>query len=68
VAGHDLLCEYRGDGHIVALTAAEVSGIDALITHTATGRHFTPAASRAGRGWTDELWRPRSTACAAAES
>ena len=54
--GTTLLREYRGDGHIAALTAAGVSGIDALITHTATGRHFTPAASQAGRGWTDELW------------
>jgi hypothetical protein len=54
--GTTLLREYRGDGHIAALAAAGVSGIEALITHTATGRHFTPAASQAGRGWTDELW------------
>jgi hypothetical protein len=54
--GTSLLREYRGDGHIVALGAAEVSGIEAHVTHTATGRAFTEAAAQAGRGWSDELW------------
>ena len=36
-----LLREYRGDGHVAALLAAGLSGLDALITHTATGRGFT---------------------------
>ena len=32
-----LLREHRGDGHLAALTAAGLTGIEALITHTATG-------------------------------
>jgi hypothetical protein len=51
-----LLREHRGDGHVAALLVAGVSGLDALITHTATGRGFTPAAARATRGWSDEEW------------
>jgi hypothetical protein len=36
-----LLREYRGDGHIAALLHADLNGLEALITHTATGRGFT---------------------------
>ncbi|MBV8929361.1 MAG: hypothetical protein JO152_09575, partial [Mycobacteriaceae bacterium] len=32
-----LLREYRGDGHITTLLLADLSGLEALITHTATG-------------------------------
>ena len=35
--GITLLREYRGDGHIAALTADGVSGIEALVLHGATG-------------------------------
>jgi hypothetical protein len=51
-----LLREYRGDGHIAALLHADLSGLEALITHTATGRGFTEEAARATRGWKDEEW------------
>ena len=54
--GTSLLREYRGDGHIAALTAAELSGIEAHITFIATGRSFTPATGQGSRGWTDEQW------------
>lgn len=54
-----LLREHRGDGHVAALLAAGVSGLDALITHTATGRGFTEAAARATRGWSDAEWDAR---------
>jgi hypothetical protein len=54
--GASLLREYRGDGHIAALTAAELSGIEAHITFIATGRSFTPATGQGSRGWTDEQW------------
>jgi hypothetical protein len=54
--GTSLLREYRGDGHLTALAAAELSGIEAHISFIATGRSFTPAAGQAGRGWTDEEW------------
>lgn len=51
-----LLREFRGDGHVSVLLAAGVSGLDALITHTATGRGFTEKAAKATRGWSDEEW------------
>jgi hypothetical protein len=51
-----LLREYRGDGHIAALLAAGLSGIEALVTHTATGRGFTPEFARASRGWSEDEW------------
>ncbi|HZC73766.1 MAG TPA: hypothetical protein VE442_23955 [Jatrophihabitans sp.] len=54
-----LLREFRGDGHVSALLSAGVSGLDALITHTATGRGFTEAAAKATRGWSDEEWDVR---------
>ena len=51
-----LLREHRGDGHVVALVDAELSGIEALITHTATGRGFQVQAAKALRMWSDEQW------------
>ncbi|MCF6377466.1 hypothetical protein L2K70_07600 [Nocardioides KLBMP 9356] len=51
-----LLREHRGDGHVAALTGADLSGIEALVTHTATGRGFTQPAAQATRGWSDEEW------------
>jgi hypothetical protein len=51
-----LLREHRGDGHIAALLHADLNGLEALITHTATGRGFTEPAARATRGWTDQQW------------
>ncbi|WP_166463021.1 SCO6745 family protein [Amycolatopsis acidicola] len=52
-----LLREHRGDGHIAALVANGVSGLSALITHTATGKGFVPAAAKATRGWSEEEWK-----------
>ena len=51
-----LLREHRGDGHICALVAAELSGLEALITHTATGQGFVTGFARASRGWSREEW------------
>jgi hypothetical protein len=51
-----LLREFRGDGHVAVLFAANVSPLDALITHTATGRGFTEEAAKLTRGWTDQQW------------
>jgi hypothetical protein len=51
-----LLREYRGDGHIAVLLASGLSGLEALITHTATGRGFTEPAAKATRGWSDDEW------------
>ena len=36
--------------------AAGLSGLEALITYTATGRGFTEAGAKATRGWRDEEW------------
>jgi hypothetical protein len=51
-----LLREYRGDGHIAVLVAAELTGLSALITHTMTGKGFTARAAQATRGWRPEQW------------
>lgn len=51
-----LLRESRGDGHTMALAHARLSGLEAIVTHTATGRGFTVAAAKLLRGWSDEQW------------
>ena len=51
-----LLREYRGDAHLHALLAAGLSGIEALVTHTATGRGFLVEFAQASRGWSPEQW------------
>ncbi|KAA8969723.1 hypothetical protein [Mycobacterium sp.] len=51
-----LLREYRGDGHIAALVTNGLSGLDALITHTATGIGFNPEWARRSRGWSNDEW------------
>jgi hypothetical protein len=57
-----LLREHRGDGHIAALLHADLNGLEALITYTATGRGFTLPAAKATRGWSDEEWTAESAA------
>jgi hypothetical protein len=52
-----LLREHRGDGHICALVAAELSGLEALVTHTATGQGFVTEFAQASRGWSQEEWK-----------
>src|SRR5687767_10877349 len=54
--GATLLREHRGDGHIAALLAAGLGGLEALINYTATGRGFTEDGAKATRGWKDEEW------------
>jgi hypothetical protein len=51
-----LLREYRGDGHICALVASGLSGIEALVSHVATGQGFTPEFARRSRGWSQDEW------------
>lgn len=51
-----LLREYRGDGHTAALIANGLSGLEALISHTAAGIGFSEQFARALRGWSDEQW------------
>ncbi len=54
--GASLLREFRGDGHLAALLLAQLSGLEAIVTHTATGRGFTEQSAKALRGWSDEQW------------
>ena len=51
-----LLREHRGDGHLMALAEHGLGGIDAIVSHTATGRGFVEAAAQRLRGWSDEDW------------
>ncbi len=59
-----LLREHRGDGHVAALLHSGLSGIEALVTHTAMGRGFTPEAAKATRGWTEDEWDAAAQALA----
>jgi hypothetical protein len=54
--GVTLLREHRGDGHVLSLVRHGLSGLEALVTHTLTGRGFTQQAAQATRGWSDEEW------------
>jgi len=58
VAWHaiSMLREHRGDGHIAALTATGLTGLQALITHVATGEGFIPSFAKMSRGYSDEEW------------
>ncbi|MGW4058116.1 SCO6745 family protein [Amycolatopsis sp. NPDC004747] len=50
-----LLREYRGDAHIAALLTAGLNGIEALVTHAASGA--VPAETlRTSRSWSEEDW------------
>ena len=41
-----------------------VAGIEALVTHTAMGRGFTPEAAKATRGWSEDEWAAAAQALA----
>jgi hypothetical protein len=51
-----LLREHRGDGHVVALSAVGLDGLEALVSHTATGTNWRPAYLQSARGWSPEEW------------
>lgn len=59
-----LVREHRGDGHVAALLHAGLTGLEALVTHTATGKGFTVPAAQATRGWSAEEWQASSDALA----
>lgn len=50
-----VLREHRGDGHVLAATAAELTGLEAAITHVAVGP-LTREVLQPNRGWTDAEW------------
>jgi hypothetical protein len=51
-----LLREYRGDGHVMTLLRHDLNGIDAILSHCATGKGFTEDAARLLRGWSEQEW------------
>ena len=50
-----LLREFRGDGHIAALVCEGLSGLDALVSHAASG-DVPAAALLATRAWSETAW------------
>lgn len=50
-----VLREHRGDGHVIAATACGLTGLQASVTHVATGR-VDRAVLQRNRGWSDEEW------------
>ena len=50
-----VLREHRGDGHVIACVHAGLRGLDATLTHIATG-DTTRDLVQPSRGWTDEDW------------
>lgn len=51
-----LLREHRGDGHLAALLAAGLDPLEALVSHTATGKGMAPRWILATRGWGRTDW------------
>ncbi|MFJ9412713.1 hypothetical protein ACIRPT_00950 [Streptomyces sp. NPDC101227] len=52
-----LLREHRGDGHLLALLDAGLDGLEALVSHTASGRGMSYRGVLATRGWSEEDWQ-----------
>jgi hypothetical protein len=50
-----LLREYRGDGHVALLLTSGLDGLQALITHAATGS-IPAEALRTTRAWSEQEW------------
>lgn len=51
-----LLREFRGDGHVHALISAGLTGLEAVVSYTATGDLFDADFFRRSRGWNDDDW------------
>ncbi|WP_433544800.1 SCO6745 family protein [Streptomyces sp. CA-294286] len=51
-----LLREHRGDGHLVALLTAGLDPVEALVSHTATGKGMNPRWAMRTRGWSQADW------------
>src|SRR3954465_2530245 len=60
--GPTLLRQHRGDGHLAALLRAGLTGLEALVSHTVTGRGFTESGAKATRGYSDEDWAAATAA------
>ncbi|MFJ3905297.1 hypothetical protein [Streptomyces sp. NPDC090025] len=51
-----LLREHRGDGHLVALMSAGLDPLEALVSHTASGKGMAPRWVLGIRGWRRDDW------------
>ncbi|MFH8366912.1 hypothetical protein [Streptomyces sp. NPDC018031] len=51
-----LLREHRGDSHLAVLLDAGLDPVEALASHTASGRGMSPKWVLATRGWSAEEW------------
>ncbi|MFI6334218.1 hypothetical protein [Streptomyces sp. NPDC050535] len=51
-----LLREHRGDGHLAVLLDSELDPVEALVSHTATGKGMTPRWALGTRGWSRTDW------------
>ncbi|MFC5799984.1 SCO6745 family protein [Streptomyces formicae] len=51
-----LLREHRGDGHLTALLSAGLDPLEALVSHTATGKGMAPRWVLGTRGWRRADW------------
>ncbi|MFF1482462.1 hypothetical protein ACFVYD_33760 [Streptomyces sp. NPDC058301] len=51
-----LLREHRGDGHLMALLDAGLDPLEALVSHTATGKGMAPRWVISSRGWRRADW------------
>lgn len=50
-----VLREHRGDGHVISVAHHGLSGLEAGVSHVATG-HVTRDIIQGTRGWTDDEW------------
>ncbi|WP_028798907.1 SCO6745 family protein [Streptomyces sp. 142MFCol3.1] len=55
-----LLREHRGDGHLAILLDAELDPVEALVSHTATGKGMAPKWALSTRGWSRDDWEAAS--------
>ncbi|MGC5341707.1 SCO6745 family protein [Streptomyces sp. DT171] len=55
-----LLREHRGDGHLAALLVAGLDPVEALVSHSATGKGLRPEVLIATRGWQRTDWEAAS--------
>ncbi|MEU3604610.1 hypothetical protein AB0E83_04010 [Streptomyces sp. NPDC035033] len=51
-----LLREHRGDGHLAALLSVGLDPVEALVSHTATGKGMAPRWVLGTRGWGRADW------------
>lgn len=58
-----IIREWRGDAHVAVLSAAPVTGIEALVLHAATGQ-VPGAVLRTTRSWSEQDWDDAVTALA----